>query len=312
MCNLTAPHFHDKDLARKYLENLRWPDGPICPHCGGIEKIYTMKSKKARAGLYKCGDCRQQFTVTVGSLFSDSKVPLNKWLMAVFLMCSSKKGISSHQLHRMLNVTYKTAWFMTHRIREAMKDPVFTKLGGNGGIVEVDETFWGNCKPKGQKKGRGYHHKEKIFSLVERGGEVRSFHVPSVSGKTLRPIMREQIDASAHVMTDEGAQYIPPRNQHGPNSRRPLEDDFAKHSYVNHSHGEYSRGPIHTNTIESYFSILKRGLVGTFHHVGAQHLKRYIGEFDFRYNNRHIDDVERADKALKGIAGKRLLYGGSH
>ncbi len=308
MCNLTAPHFQDAEKARKYLENLRWPDGPVCPHCGGIEKIYTMKSKKARAGLYKCGDCRKQFTVTVKSLFEDSKIPLNKWLMAVFLMCSSKKGISSHQLHRMLGVTYKSAWFMTHRIREAMKDPIFSKLGGGGGIVEVDETFWGNRKPRGQKKGRGYHHKEKIFSLIERGGEVRSFHVKAVNAKTLKPIMKEQIDASAHVMTDEAAQYVPPRNQYGPNARKPLEDDFAKHSVVNHSHGEYVRGKAHTNTIESYFSILKRGLIGTFHHVGPQHLKRYIVEFDFRYNNRHIDDVERADKALKGIAGKRLLY----
>lgn len=301
MCNLTAPHFQDKDKARRYLEKQRWPDGPFCPHCGGVEKIYPITGKTARDGLYKCGDCRKQFTVTVGTLFEGSKIPLNKWLMAVYLMCSSKKGISSHQLHRMLGITYKTAWFMTHRIREAMKDPVFTgKLGGGGGTVEADETFWGNTKPRGQKKGRGYAHKEKIFSLVERGGSVRSFHVQSVNAKTLRPILREQIDASAHLITDEAAQYVL--------SKPSIKNDFASYGFVRHSTGEYVRGGIHTNTIESYFSILKRGLVGTFHHVGPQHLKRYIGEFDFRYNNRHIDDTERADKALKGISGKRLMY----
>jgi transposase-like protein len=221
--------------------------------------------------------------------------------MAVFLMCSSKKGISSHQLHRMLGITYKSAWFMAHRIREAMKDPVFAgKLGGGGGTVEVDETFWGNRKPKGQKKGRGYHHKEKIFSLVERGGNVRSFHVPAVNAKTLRPIMRQQIDESAKVYTDEAAQYVL--------SKPSIQNDFASHEYVRHSAGEYSRGQIHTNTIESYFSILKRGLMGTFHHVGPQHLRRYIGEFDFRYNNRHLTDTERTDNALRGINGKRLKY----
>jgi len=303
MCNLSAPHFHDKDLAREYLENLRWPDGAICPHCGGTEKIYAITGKSARPGLYKCGDCKSQFTVTVVTLFEGSKIPLNKWLMAVYLMCSSKKGISSHQLHRMLGITYKSAWFMTHRIREAMKDPIFsTKLGGGGGTIEVDETFWGNKKPKGQKKGRGYHHKEKIFSLVERGGTVRSFHVPAVNAKTLRPIMRQQIDESANIITDEAAQYVL--------SKPSMKNDFASHEYVRHGSGEYSRGRIHTNTIEGYFSILKRGLVGTFHHVGPQHLRRYIGEFDFRYNHRHITDAERSDVALRGIGGKRLIYRG--
>ncbi|MHB1955839.1 MAG: IS1595 family transposase [Sulfobacillus sp.] len=295
--NLSTPHFHDADKAREYLEALRWPNGPICPHCGGTERNILLKGKSTRPGLYKCGDCREQFTVTVGTLFQDSKVPLNKWLMAVYLMSASKKAISSHQLHRMLGVTYKTAWFMTHRIREAMKDPVFTdKMGGNGGTVEIDETFWGNNKPRGQKKGRGYHHKEKIFSLVERGGKVRSFHVPRVNAATLLPIIKEQIAEDTHIVSDEAGQYVH------------VKKHFKSHGVVNHGNGEYVRGPIHTNTIESYFSILKRGLIGTYHHVGPQHLKRYIGEFDFRYNNRKLTDCERAAIALKGISGKRLLY----
>lgn len=255
--NLSAPHFHDTAKAREYLEKLRWPEGPICPHCGGFEKIYTLQGKAHRPGLYKCGDCREQFSVTVGTLFEGSKIPLEKWLMAVYLMCSSKKGISSHQLHRTLGITYKSAWFLTHRIREAMKDPVFTdKLGGGGATVEVDETFWGNRKPKGSKKGRGYDHKEKIFSLVERGGKVRSFHVPRVNANTLRPILEEQIDKDTHLMTDQFSYYTKAGRM------------FKSHGVVNHGKGEYVRGPIHTNTIESFFSLLKRGLVGTYHQVG--------------------------------------------
>lgn len=302
MTKLTAPQFQDAEKAREHLENLRWPNGPFCPHCGGTDKIYAYKGKAHRPGVYKCGSCRKQFTVTVGTLFERSKVPLNLWLMAVYLMCSSKKGISSHQLHRMLDVTYKTAWFMTHRIREAMKDPVFTgQMGGNGGEVEVDETFWGNKKPKGQKKGRGFHHKEKIFSLVDRTtGEVRSFHVERVNIKTLLPIMKEQIAKDTKIYTDEAAVYVL--------GRPPMGEHFESHEYVRHTKGEYVRGRIHTNTIEGYFSILKRGLVGTFHHVSRQHLRRYIGEFDFRYNNRKIDDLARTNSALMGIAGKRLMY----
>lgn len=296
MCNLSAPHFHDKNAARQHLEAIRWPDGPVCPHCGGTEKIYPIKG--GRPGLYKCGDCRRQFTVTVGTLFEGSKVPLNKWLMAVYLMCSSKKGMSSHQIHRTIGVTYKTAWFMTHRIREAMKDPVFTStLGGGGGAVEADETFWGNVKKRGEsKKGRGYHHKEKVFSPVERGGKVRSFHVASVNAATLTPIMVNQIAKDTDVMTDEAAQYLR------------VGKHFQSHGVVRHGQGEYGRGPIHTNTIESYFSLFKRGLVGTYHHVAPKHLKRYVGEFDFRYNTRKESDAERTTSALKGIEGKRLTY----
>ncbi|MES9895760.1 MAG: IS1595 family transposase [Candidatus Thiodiazotropha endolucinida] len=307
MCDLTAPYFLDADKAREYLEQQRWPNGPVCPHCGGDTKVYKMKSKAARPGLYKCGDCRKQFTVTVGTLFEGSRVPLNKWLMAVHLMCASKKGISSHQLHRMLGVTYKTAWFMTHRIREAMRPDTTTgKIGGSGATVEVDETFWGNTKPKGQKKGRGYHHKEKILSLVERGGDIRSFHVQAVNAATLRPIMKEQIEQDSRIMTDEAGQYC--------HTAKPLTDEFESHEYVKHGMGEYVRGDVHTNTVEGYFSILKRGLVGTFHHVGPQHLKRYVGEFDFRYNYRvknGYSDSDRRDVVLRNIQGKRLIYQGS-
>jgi len=195
MNNLSGPHFHDEDKAREFLENVRWANGIICPHCGVIGEHYKVKSKAARKGVYMCKDCRKQFTVTVGTLFERSKIGLHQWLMCAFLMCSSKKGMSSHQIHRILGVTYKTAWFMTHRLREAMKDPVFVgQLGGGNLIVEADETFWGNTRSKNVKVRRGYEHKEKIFALVERGGDVRSFHLQHVSGNTLKPILKAQVD----------------------------------------------------------------------------------------------------------------------
>jgi transposase-like protein len=293
---LDEEHFFDEEKAREYLEKLRWGKEPVCPHCGICDGNYKLEGKSTRAGVYKCKECRKQFTVTVGTLFEDSHIPLHKWLKAVYLLCASKKGMSSHQLHRMLKVTYKTAWFMTHRIREAMKDPVFVKaLGGKGKVVEVDETFWGN-KGKQRKGARGWGHKEKIFSLVERNGHVKSYHVEKVSAKTLKPIMRKQIKQDTHIMTDDFKTY------------KGLNKEFAKHDVVNHSIGEYSRGAIHTNTVENYFSILKRGLTGVYQHVGSQHLRRYVGEFDFRYNTRKIKDDERARKVLLGIANKRLLY----
>lgn len=296
MSNLSAPHFHDEDAAREYLEGIRWPDGPVCPHCGGMEKAYKLEGKTTRPGLYKCADCRKPFTVTVGTLFERSHIPLHKWLQAAYLLCSSKKGISTHQLHRTLGITYKSAWFMSHRIREAMADPVFVKqLGGNGTVVEVDETYWG-VKYRKPAQARGFAHKHCVFSLVERGGCVRSFHVERVTGKTLKPIMQEQIAQDTHIITDEMGAY------------RGTDQLFASHNFVTHSRGEYARDSIHTNTIEGYFSILKRGLVGIYQHVGEQHLKRYIGEFDFRYNNRKLDDSNRTVVALRGIAGKRLLY----
>lgn len=306
MCDLTKPEFQDADKAREHLENLRWPDGPVCPHCGVDKEPMKLQGKSTRPGLYKCrdNDCRKQFTVTVGTVFERSRVPLNKWLMAVHLMCASEKGISAHQLHRMLGVTYKTAWFMAHRIREAMRDDSGGMFGGGGGTVEADETYWGNTKRRGSpKKGRGYHHKEKIVSLVERDGRARSFHVQAVNAKTLRPILREQIAKDSRLITDEAAVYT--------KSAPAIEGDFDGYDYVKHGIGEYVRGDVHTNTIENFFSTLKRGLNGTFHHVSKQHLKRYLCEFDFRYNYRsgnEYTDSERADICLKGIAGKRLTY----
>jgi len=314
--NLTLDHpiFHDSDEARRFLEKQRWPNGPVCPHCGSENENTLLKGKKHRPGLYQCNACREQFTVTVGTVFERSRVPLHKWMLATHLMTSSKKGFSAHQLHRTIGVTYKTAWFMAHRIREAMREPVRDdddQLGGGGKTVEVDETFWGNKKPRGEKKGRGYSHKEKILSLVERDGRARSFHVSAVNAKTLRPIMKQQINAETHIMTDEAAQYVGAKNQFGSTTRSKLLEDFASHEYVCHGVGEYVRGDVHTNTIESYFAIMKRGLNGVYHHVGAQHLKRYIGEFDFRYNYRiklGFGDLDRTVQALRGIEGKRLTY----
>lgn len=309
MCDLSAPHFHDEDKAREYLENVRWPNGPVCPHCGCVGRIYPIKARKERkirAGLYKCNDCDGQFTVTVGTVFEKSKVPLNKWVAASHLMCASKKGISSMQLHRMLGVTYKTAWFMAHRLRESMRELNPGAMGGEGSTVEVDETFIGRDKtkkPVGHKKGRGYHHKEKVLTLVERGGKARSFHVPAVNAKTLRPIIKEQIHAESSVMTDEAAVYTL--------TNPPLSADFPKHEYVSHGIGEYVRGSIHTNTIENYFSVFKRGMNGVYQHCSKKHLKRYLCEFDFRYNHRQklgYNDVERAVAVLRGIEGKRLTY----
>jgi len=298
MCDLTAPYFLDKDKARERLEALRWPDGPICPHCGSI-KAWPLKT---RPGLYKCGEyqCRKQFTVTVGTVFERSHVPLNKWFMAVYQMCASKKGISSHQLHRMLGVTYKTALFMTHRIREAMRDDSDTPMGSGGGIVEVDETFIGG-KPR-NKMGRGIAgtgRKLKVLSLVERGGNVRSFHVPNVFAATLKPILKKHISQDARLMTDGAGQY------------RGLDKHFAEHGTVDRGHGEYVRNDIYTNTVEGYFRVMKRGLSGVYQHVSEQHLHRYCAEFDHRYRYRSsigYTDTERMDKALEGITGKRLMY----
>lgn len=295
MCDLNQPHFQDAEKAREHLEAIRWPNGPVCPHCGGLERNSKLEGKAHRAGLYFCGDCRSQFTVTVGTVFERSKLPLHKWVMATHLMCASKKGISAHQLHRMLGITYKSAWFMAHRIREAMNGDGGGLLGSGGGTVEVDETYWGNKKRYGMNP-RGAGHKMKVVSLVEREGNVRSFHVPNVTAKTLKPILKAQIAADANLMTDEAKQYIK------------LGREFASHESVMHSRGEYKRGNAHTNTVEGFFSLLKRGLVGTFHHVGEQHLQRYVKEFDFRYNNRKVSDAERANNALKGIGGKRLTY----
>ena len=302
MADLNARQLHNETAARRYLEALRWPDGPICPHCGTVGDAY----ETSKEGLYRCGskECRKDFTVTIGTIFERSHIPLHKWLMAFHLMCSSKKGISAHQLHRMLGVTYKSAWFMAHRIRESMRELSPAPMGGEGKYIEADETYIGGKernkhRSKRNKDNIGAVGKEITFSLVERGGKVRSHHVLEVNAKTLRPILVAQVDRKSILMTDDAGQY------------RIIGPEFAGHESVNHGIGEYVRGPAHTNTIEGYFSILKRGINGTYHHVSQAHLKRYLGEFDFRYNERTalgVDDAARTDKALKGAEGKRLTY----
>lgn len=295
--NITNQIFHDEHAAIDYLEKQRWTDGPVCPHCGGTDKAYRLKGKSTRPGLLKCGHCRKQFTVKIGTIFEDSHIPIHKWLLATELMCSSKKGISAHQIHRMLEITYKSAWFMCHRIRKAMEIPKDSdKLGGSGKIVEADETFFGS-KKKLPKGARGYMHKEKIFSLVERKGVVRSFHVNDVTGATLKPILQKQVNQETRIMTDDMGAYSK------------LDKHFDSHEVVKHSKKEYVRGKdIHTNTIEGFFSILKRGLIGIYQHCSSHHLKRYINEFDFRYSHRKISDIERMNLALLGAEGKRLYY----
>jgi len=292
------PRFQDDDAARAHLESLRWPNGPVCPQCGGADRQSRLNGESHRAGLLFCGHCRRQYTVTVGTVFERSKVALHKWVLATHLMCASKKGISSHQLHRILGVTYKTAWFMSHRIREAMNIESEGPMGGDGEVVEVDETYWGSSKEKA-KGARGYDHKMKVVSLVERNGEKRSFHVADVTAATVAPILREQISEKARLMTDEAAIY------------KTVGRGFAEHGVVRHGAREYARGGVTTNTVESSFAILKRGFYGVFHHVSKAHLQRYATEFDFRWNTRAklgFDDVARAAEVMRNIAGKRLMY----
>jgi len=299
--NLSAPHFHNEEAAFAFVEARVWPEGPNCPHCGGVERIGKMGGKSTRTGLYKCYQCRKPFTVRMGTVFEASKVPLHIWLQAMFLIAGSKKGISSNQLHRTLGVTLKTAWFMSHRIREAMRDNGLFNFGSDGGVVEVDETFIGNdrtIKPLGDKRGRGFHHKHKILSLVDRTtGRAKSMVVDNLRASTLLPILKENIAKEAAIHTDEASQY------------QNLSRDFASHDFVRHGAGEYGRGDVHTNTIEGYFSIFKRGMKGIYQHCGKAHLHRYLAEF--RYNNRvaqDMGDTQRADIALLGVVGKRLTY----
>ena len=295
MTELSNPIFHDADKAREHLEALRWPNGPFCPFCGQFNTVKVLGGKSMGAGWYHCMDCRRKFTVRVGTVYERSKIPLHKWIMATHLMTSSKKGISAHQLHRMLGVTYKTAWFMAHRIREGMIDEAPFNAGNTGGVVEVDETFIGRDKSK--PKGRGGHHKYKILTLVDRTtGKARSIVIDDLTMKTIMPILRENIEAKATIYTDEAGQY------------QQLAADFAGHDFVRHSTGEYVRGDVHTNTLEGFFSIFKRGMKGIYQHCGRQHLHRYTSEFDFRYSNRKITDWERTAIALKGAEGKRLTY----
>jgi transposase-like protein len=298
MSILSKKHFHNEKAAFNYLESIIWVDGPECPHCGVIDHAYKLKGKSTRVGLWKCGSCRRQFRATVGTVFEHLRIPLHKALQAVYLMSSSKKGISAHQLHRTLEVTYKTAWFLAHRIREAMREgKVPGGMGGSGKVVEADETYIGG-KWKNAHATRPLPEKEPVVSLVERDGKVRSFHVDRVNAHTLRPILVTRINRASALMTDEARVY------------KKMGKEFNYHGTVNHSINEYVRcgSFIHTNTVEGYFSILKRGITGIYQHCSQQHLKRYLCEFDFRYNERHVTDMERTGKALEGIKGKRLTY----
>lgn len=298
MTDLLNPVFTDAEKAREALEAVRWPNGPECPHCGCYEKIGKVQGKSHRPGLYYCGDCTGHFTVTVGTVFERSKIPLNKWWLACHLLGSSKKGISSHQLHRMLGVTYKTAWFMAHRIREAMAPVKGSQgpIGGEGKTVEVDETYLTKSKRTRKPKGHIPHqrHAVQVVSLLERGGEIRS----TIDHRTVRAAIAEHLEVGSRLMTDKAQAYVGLLPQ-------------ADHQSVDHSKDEWVRGDVHTNTLEGYFSILKRGLIGTYQHVDKKHLGRYLAEFDFRMNNRAalgVSDAERTDKVMEGITGKRLTY----
>ncbi|MFZ0373735.1 MAG: IS1595 family transposase [Xanthobacteraceae bacterium] len=307
-----AAHFQSPETAREWLEKLRWPEGPICSHCGTIGHAYKTK----KPGWYRCAEkeCRKDFTVTTGTVMERSHIPLNKWLMAFYLLNASKKGMSAHQLHRALNLDYKTAWFMCHRIREAMRSGGLGPLGGEGKIVEVDETYHGKTeKPRvsPQRRGRPYNprgsrgpkDKRAIVSLVERGGNVRSFHVPVADQATVEKIVNENIAHESRLHTDESKLYFN------------AADTFAAHETVTHYKGEYARGDVTTNSVEGYFSIFKRGMKGTYQHCKEKHLHRYLAEFDHRYNYRvalGYSDIDRTLAAIKGIEGKRLMYRQSH
>jgi transposase-like protein len=305
-----SPHFRDAEAAAEYLERLRWANGRSCPHCGTLDgperEHYRIQRKGSSRRLWKCFSCKKQFSVTVGTIFEDSHVPLNKWLLAFYLLCSSKKGMSALQLQRMLKVTYKTSWFMCHRIRWAMAEPAFTeKLSG---VVEADETYIGG-KARNRKKlwrgkegrknlGRG-KGKAPVMVVVERGGRARSKHIANVTSDSLKGVIREHVDTSARMMTDAYPSY------------KGLHHEFATHEVINHQLHEYVRGDVHTNTAENFFSILKRGVNGVYHHVSEAHLHRYLSEFDFCYNNREaagINDAERTRLAIAGATGKRLMY----
>jgi transposase-like protein len=296
MSVLSAAYFHDEAAAYAELEATLWPNGPVCPRCNGQDRVTAVKG--GRIGLYRCGPCKRQFTVKVGTVFESSHVPLNLWLQAVYLMCSSKKGISSHQLMRTLDVQYKTAWFMTHRIREAMKTGKLPPMGGVGVTVEIDETFIGT-KYKKPDGARGFAHKNAVMTLVQRGGSARSFHVDGTSAAHLLPIIKANVLPGTSVMTDEAGQYAH------------LNKHFTEHDFTRHSQGEYVRGKVHTNTVEGFYSVFKRGMKGVYQHCAEKHLHRYVAEFDFRYNNRvrlGVDDAQRATNTLRGVVGKRLTY----
>jgi transposase-like protein len=303
--DVTAKHLHDENAAREYIEKLRWPDGPVCPHCGVIGTVYRLPIRQGKKGpkrqVLKCGSCRQQFSLLIGTIFEDSHIPLHKWLAAFDLYASSKKGFSAHQLHRTLKLTYKSAWFLAHRVRYCMeRSPLKEKLAG---IVEADETYIGG-KPRRRQPNKGpakgwLDRKTPVVTLVERGGKARSFVTERVTAASLGRVLAENVLSNTRLMTDSHPSYRTPGKQ------------FASHETVDHLKDEYARGGVTTNTVEGYFSILKRGINGVYHHVGRQHLHRYLSEFDFRYNNRvrlGVDDDQRARLAVKQIEGRRLMY----
>ena len=297
MFDLTNPVFSDVNKAREHLEALHWPNGPVCPKCGETERVKRLEGKSTRPGVVMCNPCRKPFTVTVGTIFEDSKIPLNKWLLAFRLMAGSKKGISAHQLHRSLGITYKSAWFMAHRIREAMDGADGDgPLGGPERVVEADETYVG-----GKARNRAFRQpapKKAVVALVERDGRARSFHVANVNAKHIRGLIVTNVSRDSHLMTDESVVYTR------------VGREFHGHSTVNHSAKEYvTTGSFkHSNTVENFFSIFKRGVIGTYHHMSEAHLGRYCAEFDFRYNTRQFSDAERTDIAIVGAIGKRLTY----
>jgi transposase-like protein len=291
---LNTAIFQDATKAREWLEGLLWSTGRCCGYCGALEASSPIKT---RPGYYQCNACRKQFTVMVGTVFERSHIPLNKWLQAAFILSASKKGMSAHQMSRMLGITYKSTWFMCHRLREAMKDGSLEPMGGAGKHVEADETYIGT--KANTTKRSAYHHKMAVVSLVERGGRARSFHVDRTTSKNIAPLLAQHVSIESTLNTDEAEHY------------RGIGKDYAVHQSVSHARNEYVKGTASTNTIEGFFSIFKRGMKGVYQHCSEEHLHRYLAEFDFRYSNRAklgINDSERTVTALKGIVGKRLTY----
>lgn len=311
---LSNPIYHSEEAARAHFEALRWPEGRTCPHCGvvGDDQSTLLKGKSHRAGLYKCKACAEPFTATIGTVYEDSKVPLHKWLLATHLMCASKKGISALQLQRELALgSYRTAWFMAHRIREAMIDTDVTPLGGEGKVVEADETYYG--KPaitptvttrgrpftKPNKKGGKLRNSRPVVALVERGGRAKVFHVAVADKATVQRLVFENVHPASRLHTDESRLYVGSA------------DVFASHETVKHSKGEYVRGDVHNNSAEGFFGVFKKGMKGVYQHCSEKHLNRYVAEFGFRHNTRQNlgwNDSQRTDEAVRGTIGKRLTY----
>ena len=302
--NISDPSFRDEDKARERLEAILWPNGPVCPRCGiSGGRITKLQGKSTRPGVYKCKDCRKPFSVTVGTVMERSHIPLSKWIAATYFMMTAKKSMSAMQLQRLIGTSYEAAWFLFHRLRECPITDAPTPLGGANKVVEADETYIGGKEANKHRSkrlhaGRGAVGKKAVFSLIERDGAVRSFHVTNVNAKTLKPIITKAAHKASFLMTDESPIYPA------------IGKEFSGHGTVNHDAEEYVRlgGFMHTNTIESFFALLKRGVYGQFHSVSEAHLHRYLREFDFRHSHRKLSDVERTELLLRGAKGKRLLY----